>query len=134
MVRRDAFREDLVYRINVIPIPLPPLRSRTEDIAPLPTHFIAQITGGPADIAAVRQYRTRPGLGVNLEQEITRGHFRQVHFVRASALPLPFELARRKIAGDDTFQILRSPRGSAQPRDAAPDRRRTGPRYRAYRQ
>src|SRR5580692_10499232 len=32
---------------------------------------LAQVTGGPADIAAVRQYRSRTGLGVNLEQEIT---------------------------------------------------------------
>ena len=32
---------------------------------------LAQITGGPADIAAVRQYRSRGGLSMNLEQEIT---------------------------------------------------------------
>ena len=32
---------------------------------------MAQITGGPADIAAVRQYRSRGGLNINLEQEIT---------------------------------------------------------------
>ena len=32
---------------------------------------LAQVTGGPADIAAVRQYRSRTGLSVNLEQEIT---------------------------------------------------------------
>jgi high affinity Mn2+ porin len=32
---------------------------------------LAQMTGGPADIAAVRQYRSRSGLGINLEQEIT---------------------------------------------------------------
>ena len=32
---------------------------------------VGQITGGPADIAAVRQYRSRTGVSVNLEQEIT---------------------------------------------------------------
>jgi two-component system response regulator AtoC len=37
------FREDLFYRINVIPIPLPPLRARLEDIAPLTQYFIAAI-------------------------------------------------------------------------------------------
>jgi high affinity Mn2+ porin len=31
---------------------------------------LAQVTGGPADIAAVRQYRTRSGLSMNLEQEV----------------------------------------------------------------
>jgi DNA-binding NtrC family response regulator len=43
LVAEGRFREDLFYRINVIPIALPPLRSRTEDIAPLTTHFIAKI-------------------------------------------------------------------------------------------
>jgi high affinity Mn2+ porin len=33
---------------------------------------LAQITGGPADIAAVRKYRSRTGVSVNLEQEITK--------------------------------------------------------------
>ena len=43
LVAEGKFREDLFYRINVIPITLPPLRSRTEDIAPLTTHFIAKV-------------------------------------------------------------------------------------------
>jgi two-component system response regulator PilR (NtrC family) len=40
---QGKFREDLFYRINVIPIALPPLRSRTEDIPPLTQHFIAKV-------------------------------------------------------------------------------------------
>ncbi len=43
LVSEGRFREDLFYRINVIPIALPPLRSRTEDIPHLTTHFIAKI-------------------------------------------------------------------------------------------
>jgi two-component system response regulator PilR (NtrC family) len=43
LVSEGRFREDLFYRINVIPIVLPPLRSRTEDIAPLTQHFIGKI-------------------------------------------------------------------------------------------
>ena len=43
LVAAGKFREDLFYRINVIPIVLPPLRSRVEDIAPLTQYFIAKV-------------------------------------------------------------------------------------------
>ena len=43
LVAANRFREDLFYRINVIPIALPPLRSRLEDIAPLTQYFIGMI-------------------------------------------------------------------------------------------
>jgi transcriptional regulator with PAS, ATPase and Fis domain len=41
-VRRGAFRQDLFYRLNVIPVPVPPLRERKEDIRALATHFIVR--------------------------------------------------------------------------------------------
>jgi len=40
MVRRGAFRPDLFYRLNVIPIALPSLRERSEDVAPLSEYFL----------------------------------------------------------------------------------------------
>lgn len=45
------FREDLFFRLNVIPVPLPPLRDRKEDVLPLAEHFIkkfASINESPA--------------------------------------------------------------------------------------
>lgn len=42
MVQKGEFREDLLYRLKVIPINLPPLRERKEDIEPLVNYFIVK--------------------------------------------------------------------------------------------
>src|SRR6185437_4052993 len=40
MIRKGEFREDLFYRLNVLPIQLPPLKERKNDIEALATYFI----------------------------------------------------------------------------------------------
>lgn len=40
MVQNGLFRADLYYRLNVVPINIPPLRKRTDDIIPLAIHFL----------------------------------------------------------------------------------------------
>ena len=42
MIADGRFREDLFYRLNVVPIHLPPLRERREDVGALTRHFLAQ--------------------------------------------------------------------------------------------
>lgn len=41
-MEEKSFRDDLYYRISIVPIEIPPLRSRKEDIKPLCEHFIRQ--------------------------------------------------------------------------------------------
>lgn len=42
-VREDAFRPDLYYRLNVVPLTIPPLRGRPEDVEPLALYFLDRL-------------------------------------------------------------------------------------------
>ena len=80
MVAESRFQEDLFYRLNVIPIHLPPLRERRDDIPALVEHFLrkhAQRTGRRIDridegvVPALQQYEW-PGNVRELENTIER--------------------------------------------------------------
>ena len=45
LVNEGKFREDLYYRLNVLPVNIPPLRERKEDIIPLANYFMEKLTG-----------------------------------------------------------------------------------------
>ena len=79
LIRQGLFREDLFFRLNVVPIRLPPLRERADDIPDLVRHFLAhaereglpQKTIEPAAIEAMQRYRW-PGNVRELENLIRR--------------------------------------------------------------
>ena len=80
-VRDGSFREDLFYRIHVVPLQLPPLRDRGEDVKRLAEHFLLlareQAGRGPARIAPDAQAALRrfgwPGNVRELRNVIERG-------------------------------------------------------------
>jgi two-component system nitrogen regulation response regulator GlnG len=79
LIRQGLFREDLFYRINVVPIRLPPLRERSEDIPALVRHFLAQagaegLPGKSLDQPAMERLKTYrwPGNVRELENLVRR--------------------------------------------------------------
>jgi len=79
-VAAGRFREDLYYRLNVVPIEMPPLRARPSDLLPLATHFLQRVSSdngkrieGFADdaIERIAAYRW-PGNVRELENVIER--------------------------------------------------------------
>jgi two-component system nitrogen regulation response regulator GlnG len=79
LARQGLFREDLYYRLNVVPIRLPPLRERREDVPELVGHFLSQgsSVGLPAktlDAAALERLKRHrwPGNVRELENVIRR--------------------------------------------------------------
>jgi DNA-binding NtrC family response regulator len=79
-VSRGTFREDLFYRLNVVPIVVPPLRERAQDVPLLAEHFLRRATRdfnkrieglSPEAVAALQAYRW-PGNVRELENVIER--------------------------------------------------------------
>ncbi len=102
-VKEGRFREDLYYRINVIPIKMPPLRERTEDIPQLAEFFLKRYTGrfrkrinGITDttMAMLRKYWW-PGNIRELENLIERlVAVSDKEFISEEDLPLEFHFAQ----------------------------------------
>ena len=97
MIAAGTFREDLYYRLNVVPITLPPLRERRDDIAALARHFLAQ---------AAAEGLPRRTLGASalalLERQPWRGNVRELRNV-AYRLAL---MAREEVIDDEALAAL----------------------------
>jgi two-component system response regulator FlrC len=83
-VQAGRFREDLYYRVNVFPLPIPPLRERRGDIVPLARRVLARAAPGPG----------RPALSLSPEAESRlttyrwRGNIRELENVLQRAVIL----------------------------------------------
>ena len=120
LVSKGLFRADLFYRLNVIPLFLPPLRERVQDILPLTEFFVAKcaahlnrtIESIPNDVIAALEAHDWPGNIRELQNFIERA----VLFSPESALRLPPDLkqtvkqstesAARTLAEADREHIL----------------------------
>ncbi|MCW5695207.1 MAG: sigma-54-dependent Fis family transcriptional regulator [Bauldia sp.] len=79
-VRKGRFREDLFYRLNVLPIRLPALRDRPDDIHPLAAYFLSRtaaeegsaVAGFDAEAAALLSAQAWPGNVRQLENVVRR--------------------------------------------------------------
>src|SRR5208283_2325807 len=96
LVSKKLFRADLYYRLNVIPICLPPLRERVQDILPLTEFFVAKFAAClnkpidliPDEVMAVLKAHDWPGNIRELQNFIERA----VLFSPGSVLRLPLDL------------------------------------------
>ncbi|MEA1890884.1 MAG: sigma-54 dependent transcriptional regulator, partial [Pseudomonadota bacterium] len=87
LVDHGKFREDLYYRINVIDLDVPPLRSRIEDIAPLAEHILKQI----AERNSIGTPEIEPGLIDVLSSYSFPGNIRELENILERAVALGAE-------------------------------------------
>jgi len=114
-VKEGRFREDLFYRINVIPIKMPPLRERAEDIPQLAEFFLKRYTGrfrkrinGISDstIAMLKKYWW-PGNIRELENLIERlVAVSDKEYISEEDLPLEFHFAQLEPKGGHTDSLF----------------------------
>ena len=95
LVAKKLFRADLFYRLNVIPLSLPPLRERVQDILPLTEFFVAKFSAGlnktidtiPDEVVEALKAHDWPGNIRELQNFIERA----VLFCPGSVLRLPLD-------------------------------------------
>jgi two-component system nitrogen regulation response regulator NtrX len=73
-IKKGAFREDLYYRLNVIPLEVPPLRARRDDIPRLLSHFIKEVS----QEQGIKQKEIHPDAVAILTQYAWPGNVREL--------------------------------------------------------
>lgn len=115
LVKTREFREDLYYRLNVIPVNLPPLRERREDIPLLVKHFLKKSSDGqnhPActlssEAAIALQQYDWPGNVRELENVIERAvALVEGEIIGPGDLPLQISLLRQDRTSTPSFPLF----------------------------
>lgn len=113
MVKQGTFRKDLYYRLNVIPIVIPPLRERTEDILPLIYHYLQHFNkkyGRDVKLApgTLQMFVGYPWEGNNREIEnvIERIVITVDDVVTVEDLPLSMQEAAVEQSGQSLYKML----------------------------
>jgi len=130
MVAAGTFREDLFYRLNVIPVELPPLRDRKEDIPLLVQHFLERLAQESAKPAkpTERGAKAMTERTITVSQEAMRklmafhwpGNVRQLE--NAVERAVAFSAGRSQIdVGDLPAEVQQAQEAVAQPTVALPD-------------
>jgi len=111
-IEKGEFREDLYFRLSVIPIRVPPLRERTEDIPVLVQHFVQEF-------GAANNFRPKtisPAAMEALKRHPWRGNVREL---RNTVERLMIMVEGETIEPDDLSDVLRKPAGATGAPEAA---------------
>ena len=108
-VREGRFREDLFYRLGVVPLSLPPLRERLADIVPLAEHFLALATP-PTKGSPAQPRRLSAAAAARLLAHPWPGNVRELR----NAMERVAALARRPLLAAEDFDFLTTSPDSAQ--------------------
>jgi two-component system nitrogen regulation response regulator NtrX len=112
-IAEGRFREDLFYRINVVPIAVPPLRDRLEDVPALVEHFVSTLSVG----AGVAARPVSPEATKSLQRRNWPGNVREL---RNAVERLLILAAGKQITAADVERLLPAA-GSGAPAGLAPE-------------
>ena len=111
-IAEGQFREDLLYRLNVVPIEVPPLRERIEDIPALVNHFAEQLAAG----AGVPGRKFAPDAIRRLQARAWPGNIRELR----NAVERGLILASGKVVAASDIDILLPAPANSGPATTAP--------------
>jgi DNA-binding NtrC family response regulator len=105
-IEAGQFRADLYYRLNVVPLSIPPLRERREDILELASHFLRKYAPGGAGT-----YSIAPELAQGLQSHNWPGNVRELeNFIRRS-----LALSSSRVLGPELLAHLETSPDSQRP-------------------